>query len=61
MSIYQSIYNLIQTYIFGGLELTATQTLVTELYSLGACLFMISIPFLFILFIVIMLFKLMRW
>lgn len=47
MSIYQSIYDLINTYVYGGLiEVGSYQELVAILFSTGACLFMMSLPFL---------------
>lgn len=61
MSIYQSIYDIIVTYIFGGLELTATQTLVTELFSVGACFGLLCIPFLVVAFSIVCVLRLVRW
>lgn len=49
MSIYQSIYDLINTYIFGGLIETGTYTeLVTILLSTTACIFVFAIPFIIV-------------
>ena len=46
MSIYQSLYDLINTYIFGGLIATGSyQELVAILFSTLGCVFLISLPF----------------
>lgn len=49
MSIYTDIYNLINTYIFGGLiEAGTHQELVAILLSTVACIFVFSLPFLLV-------------
>lgn len=49
MSIYQSIYDLINTYIFGGLiEPNTYQELVTILLSTSSCIFIFAIPFIIV-------------
>ena len=45
MSIYQSIFDVIHTYIYGGVTLTADMNLVCTLISTLACLFAVSLPF----------------
>lgn len=46
MSIYQSLYNLINTYIFnGGIVEGTTQALVTELIATGGAIFLVALPF----------------
>lgn len=49
MSVYQSLYDLISTYIFGGnIVANSYQELVTILISTCGCIFLISIPFLIV-------------
>lgn len=48
MNIYQNIYDLIHTYIFGGDALTANTELITILLSSVGCVFVFSLPFLLI-------------
>lgn len=45
MSIYADIYNLLHTYIYGGLELTSDMSLTLTLVSTMACLFAVALPF----------------
>lgn len=53
MSIYDSLYDLIQTYIFGGVaELGSNQELVCMLTSTIGSIFLISIPFVVVYFII---------
>lgn len=49
MSIYQSIYNLLEQYIFGTVTAGTTQALVTELMATGACIFVTALPFIVVL------------
>ena len=42
---YQSIYSLIQTYIYSGVELTPDQSLTCTLLSTILCIAYITIPF----------------
>lgn len=44
MSLYNDIYALIQTYIFGGAELDSFQRLVTTEYSLIFCSVALALP-----------------
>lgn len=44
-SIYQSCFDLIHTYIYGGLELTSDMSLVCTLLSTIACIFCFALPF----------------
>lgn len=44
MSLYNEIYTLIQTYIFGGAELDTFQALVTTEYSLILCSVALGLP-----------------
>lgn len=44
-SIYDNLYNLIQTYIFGGNALTTNQDLITTLISTMGCVFLVALPF----------------
>lgn len=48
MGIYQNIYDLIVTYIYGGGSLTADMELVTVTLSTCACVFVFSLPFLLV-------------
>lgn len=49
MNIYQSIYDLINQYVFSNaIEPSSVQDLATTLISLGACIFMISLPFILV-------------
>lgn len=46
MSIYQSLYDLIQTYIFGGVaELGSNQELICMLIASVGSIFLVAIPF----------------
>ena len=45
MSIYQSCYDLIHQYIYGGVTLTSDMTLVATLLATCACVFCFAIPF----------------
>lgn len=45
MSIYQSLFDLIQTYIYGGATLTADMNLVCTLISTIGCIFLVALPF----------------
>lgn len=46
MGIYQSIFDLIHQYIYGGVELSADMNLVATLIATAGCIFIIAIPFL---------------
>lgn len=48
MSIYQSLYNLIETYIFGSITPESVQDLATTLISLMGCVFLIALPFMIV-------------
>ena len=45
MSIYESLFDLIQTYIYGGATLTSDMNLVCTLISTIGCVFLVSLPF----------------
>lgn len=47
-SIYQSCFDLIHTYIYGGVDLTSDMSLICTLVSTIACLFLFSLPFLIV-------------
>lgn len=46
MNIYQDVFDLIQQYIFGGVELTANMELVAITLASIACVFVFALPFL---------------
>lgn len=46
MNIYQDIYNIIQTYLFGGAELTANMDLIAITLSSIGTIFVFGLPFL---------------
>lgn len=46
MNIYQDIFDLIQQYIYGGVELTANMELVAITLATAACVFVFALPFL---------------
>lgn len=48
MSIYQSIFDLIHTYVYGGVTLTSDMSLVCTLVSTCACFFCVALPFLIV-------------
>lgn len=48
MSIYQEIFNIINTHVFGGATLTGTQLLAVDLISTTACLFCVVLPFIIV-------------
>lgn len=45
MNLYQDLFELIQTYLFGGVELSAHQDLVAVTLATIGVLFVFSIPF----------------
>lgn len=45
MSMYQSLFDLIHTHIYGGVELTSDMNLVCTLIATIGCLFVVGIPF----------------
>lgn len=50
MSIYQSLYDLINQYVFNNtLVENSVQDLATTLISLGGCIFLIAIPFIVVI------------
>lgn len=46
MSIYHSLFDLIHTHIYGGVELTSDMNLVATLIATIGVIFVVSIPFL---------------
>lgn len=48
MGIYQGIYDIIHTYIFGGVAMSSNMELVCILIATICCVFFISIPFLLV-------------
>ena len=48
MSIYQSLFDLIHTYVYGGVTLTADMSLVATLISTAGCIFLVALPFLIV-------------
>lgn len=48
MSMYQSLFDLIHTHIYGGVELTSDMNLVCTLIATIGCLFVVAIPFLIV-------------
>lgn len=46
MNIYQDIYDIIQTYLFGGVELSANMDLVAITLATIGTVFVFSLPFL---------------
>lgn len=48
MSIYQTIYDLIETYIFTSVEVGTYQELICIALSSCACIFLIALPFLIV-------------
>lgn len=45
MSMYQSLFDLIHTHIYGSVELTSDMNLVCTLIATMGCLFLFAIPF----------------
>lgn len=45
MNIYQSLYDLIATYIFGGVQMTPNMDLVAIMIATIGCVFLVSLPF----------------
>lgn len=45
MNIYQDIFDIVQQYIFGGVELTANMDLVAITLSTIGCVFVFALPF----------------
>lgn len=52
MGIYQAIYDLIATYIYGGVALTPSMILVNTTVSTIGCLFILAIPFIVTYFVI---------
>lgn len=48
VSIYQMCFDLIHTYIYGGVELTSDMSLVATILSTAACVFCFALPFLIV-------------
>lgn len=46
MNIYQDVFDLIQQYIYGGVELTSNMELVAITLATTACVFVFALPFL---------------
>lgn len=57
MGIYQNCYDLIQQYIYGGAELTASMELTATLVSTLASLFLVALPFVIVLYAI----RLIAW
>lgn len=57
MGIYQNIYELIQIYVYGGVELSSEMELVTVLISTLSCIFLISLPFIIVIMSIVFLFR----
>lgn len=47
-SIYQSLFNLIHQYVYGGVDLTSDMNLVCTLISTIGVVFLVSIPFIIV-------------
>lgn len=45
MSIYQNLFDLIHTYIYGGVTLTADMNLICTLIATMGCIFVVALPF----------------
>ena len=52
MSIYQNLYDLIHTYVYGGVELTPFMELTNTLVSTMGCLFLVALPFMVVYYII---------
>lgn len=49
MGIYQALYDLINSYVFGGgIVAGSVQELATVLISLAGCLFLVALPFILV-------------
>lgn len=46
MSMYQSLFDLIHTHIYGSVELTSDMNLVCTLIATIGCIFVVALPFL---------------
>lgn len=51
MSIYDQIYSTIANVIYGGLDVTMYQDLTCTILSTCACIFMLSLPFIVVYYI----------
>lgn len=51
MPIYQRCFELISTYVYGGVASGSYEEIVCSIFSTGACLFVMCIPFLLVYFI----------
>lgn len=52
MSIYQNLFDLIHTYVYGGVELTPFMELTNTLVSTMGCLFLVALPFMIVYFVI---------
>ena len=52
MSIYQSLYDLIAQYVYGGVELTTHMDLVCVLVATLGCLFLVAMPFVIVYLVI---------
>lgn len=52
MGIYQNLFEIIETYIYGGVELTADMNLIATLIATIGSVFIIAIPFIIVFFII---------
>lgn len=50
--IYQECFSLIQQYIYGGVELTADMSLTATILATVASIFVFSLPFLIVLWVI---------
>lgn len=46
---YQNLYNLVQQYIFNGVELTGNMDLVATFIATAGVMFMVALPFVLVL------------
>lgn len=60
MGIYQNIYNLIHTYIYGGVAMTESMILTNTLVSTILCLAVLAIPFVVVYFCIRLIFHAME-
>lgn len=51
MGIYQNLFELIKTYIYGGVELTPSMELTATLISTLGSVFLVALPFILVLWV----------
>lgn len=60
-SVYQSCFNLVHTYIYGGVELTSDMSLVATLIATIASIFLFALPFIIVFWLISIICNAFSW